>query len=136
MIFGEAGSPVGEALGQIEDRLRTESTRLLLRHWCAILESGRIPSRHQIDPCQLAPVLSTIWICDFVREEDRFRYRLTGEKVAKRFGHKLSKHYLDDHTDPNYYPRVHRYYRNVVDFPAVLYIYGRLYAETPKPDLW
>ncbi|WP_339848557.1 PAS domain-containing protein [uncultured Nisaea sp.] len=133
MTFGDTGSPVGEALDQIAGRLRTESTRLLLQHWRSIMEENRLPSRNKIDPSQLAPVLPSIWLCDFMREENRFRYRLTGEKVAKRFGHKLSKHYLDDLTDPSYYPRVHRYYRNAVDFPAVLYIYGRLYAETANP---
>lgn len=92
-----------------------------------------MPDRRQIDPVQFAPVLPRVWLCDYAREADRFRYRLTGERVAKRFGHNLSNHYLDDNTDPDYYPRVHRYYRNVIDFPAVLYIHGRLYAETDDP---
>tara|TARA_R110002012_G_scaffold12277_5_gene54876 strand:+ start:641 stop:1225 length:585 start_codon:yes stop_codon:yes gene_type:complete len=133
MTCENPGSPLGAALDQIEVRLRTESTRLLFHHWRAVKGQLLMPDRRQIDPVQFAPVLPRVWLCEYVREADRFRYRLTGEKVAKRFGHNLSKHYLDDNTDPDYYPRVHRYYRNVIDFPAVLYIYGRLYAETDNP---
>jgi len=133
MTFGDSGTLIGDALDQIAGRLRTVNTRNLLQHWRTIKGADLVPSRHRIDPSQLTQVLSSVWLCDYEREADRFRYRLTGEKVAARFGHKLSKHYLDDNTDPGYYPRVHRYYRNAIDFPAVLYIYGRLYAETDNP---
>lgn len=133
MTFGGTAKSVGEALDEIAGRLYTDSTRLLLQHWRTLMEPGKLPSRTQIDPSHLKQVLPTIWLCDYEREADRFRYRITGEKVAKRFSHKLSKHYLDDNTDPDYYPRVHRYYRSVIDSPAVLYIYGRLYSETQNP---
>ncbi|UUX49532.1 PAS domain-containing protein [Nisaea acidiphila] len=133
MIHGSSSSVVDVELDAIAKKMRTDSLKVLLNHWRAIRGPLLMPSRRQVDPTEFASVLTRVWLCDYERETDRFRYRLTGEKVAKRFGHKLSRHYLDDNTDPDYYPRVHRYYRNVVDFGAVLYIYGRLYAETANP---
>jgi hypothetical protein len=133
MTYGDSGSQVGTELDAISGRMRTQTLQVLLHHWRTIKGPLLMPSRRQIDPVEFGSILPRIWLCDYEPESDRFRYRLTGEKVAKRFGHKLSKHYLDDNTDPDYYPRVHRYYRNVVDLPAVLYIYGRLYAETANP---
>lgn len=133
MNHGNSGSVVDAELDALARKMRTESLRVLLKHWRVIKGPLLMPSRHRIDATEFGIVLPSVWLCDYERETDRFRYRLTGERVAKRFGHKLSRHYLDDNTDPDYYPRVHRYYRNVVDFPAVLYIYGRLYAETENP---
>lgn len=133
MTYGDSGTPVGHQLDSLDWQMRTETLRVLLRHWRNVKGPLLMPSRRQIDPVEFASTLPRVWLCDYEREHDRFHYRLTGERVAKRFGHKLSHRYLDDNTDPDYYPRVHRYYRNVVDFPAVLYIYGRLYAETDNP---
>lgn len=133
MAYGDSSSLIETELDAISGRMRTQTLKVLLHHWRTIKGPLLMPSRRQIDPVELGAALPRIWLCDYEPEVDSFRYRLTGEKVAKRFGHKLSKHYLDDNTDPDYYPRVHRYYRNVVDLPAVLYIYGRLYAETENP---
>ncbi|WP_420405574.1 PAS domain-containing protein [Nisaea sp.] len=133
MSYGDSSSLIGTELDALSGRMRTESLKVLLDHWRVIKGPLLMPSRRQIDPVEFGAALPRIWLCDYEQDSDRFRYRLTGERVAKRFGHQLSRRYLDDNTNPDYYPRVHRYYRNVVDLPAALYIYGRLYAETSNP---
>jgi len=133
MGYRDSSSPSGTELDTISEGIRTQSLKLLLHHWRTIRGPHLMPSRRQVDPLEFIPVLPRVWLCDYEADSDRFRYRLTGEEIAGRFGHKLSGRYLDDNTDPDYYPRVHRYYRTVVDLPAVLYIYGRLYSDTENP---
>ncbi|MBL6599756.1 MAG: PAS domain-containing protein [Alphaproteobacteria bacterium] len=123
----------------ILDVIRSELSNLanevmpVLSHWLDLFaRHGGLPDRRDFSPEAMKTALPHVWLCDFSRLEDRFRYRLGGEQVVASLGGPLRGRYLDEVTDPEAYPRVHAYFRKCVDLPAALRISGRIYAEQSR----
>jgi len=139
MSFGDAPVPDKLPPGAVSQAIRNELSNLtaevmpVLDHWVELfIQSGGIPDRRAFSPEAMTAALPHVWLCDFSRSEDRFRYRLGGEQVVASLGGLLRGRYLDEVTDPETYPRVHDYYRRCVDLPAILLISGRIYAEQSR----
>ena len=139
MGIGDAHVPDKLPLGAVSKAIRNELSNLaaeiaaVLDHWLELFtQSGAIPDRRAFSPEAMSTALPHVWLCDFSRSEDRFKYRLGGEQVVASLGGLLRGRYLDEVTDPETYPRVHDYYRRCVDLPAVLLISGRIYAEQSR----
>jgi hypothetical protein len=116
-----------------EIELTSPIITMVFDHWANLTEvDGRIPDRRAISPDTLSTALAYVWLCDFDREVDRFRYRLAGEHVTSNLGSGVRGRYLDELTASDVYPRIHAYFRKCVDLPAALHVSGRIYAEQSR----
>lgn len=139
MTSGDASADTNQASRAVIDVIRNQlptpadEVAPVLAHWLDLFtRSGGIPDRRHFSPEAMHLALPHVWLCDFSRTDDRFRYRLGGEQVVASLGGPLRGRYLDEITDPETYPRVHAYFRRCVDLPAVLHISGRIYAEQSR----
>lgn len=127
-----AKTAVADTIKRELSSLASEVSPVLV-HWLDLFRKrGGIPDRRDISPEAMPTALAHVWLCDYSRAEDRFRYRLGGEHVVASLGGRIKGRYLDELTDPLTYPRVHAYFRQCVDRPAVLLISGRIYAEQSR----
>lgn len=76
--------------------ISSESLQILLAHYLEIRRGGRLPSRGDIDPLCLGPVLSIIWVNEYEPAAGTFRYRLAGEEVNSVFGGSVAGRLLSD----------------------------------------
>jgi hypothetical protein len=99
MAMGQESSSLGRyspvAESELDPRLKT-----LLRYWHQKRGARRYPSRADIDPLELKPVLGNILLIDVVANEQgggqRFRYRLFGTEFVFYHGTDLTGHWLDE----------------------------------------
>lgn len=81
-----------EAAGGIESR----AIRQLFDYWQRSCGKGRIPSRRDIDPSEILPLLPNILMMDFEPSPFRVRFRLVGTKVVEVTGFEFTGKYLDE----------------------------------------
>jgi len=141
MTPGDTSADTNQASRVVADVIRNQLPHLakevapVLAYWLELFtRRGGVPDRRHFSPEGLRLALPHVWLCDFSRTDDRFRYRLGGEQVVASLGGVLRGRYLDEVTDPEAYPRVHAYFRRCVDVPAVLHISGRIYAEQSRVE--
>ena len=68
---------------------RFDGPARLLAAWLHWRGDGRpMPSRHDIDPLDIPHLLATVFLLDLEGED--FRFRLVGEDVNERYGHRLT----------------------------------------------
>ena len=78
------------------ETINSQRLRVLLEHYLAVRGGKRMPSRRDIDPTCLAPVLSIIWVNEYEPASGTFRYRLAGEEVNEVFGGSVAGRLLSD----------------------------------------
>ena len=62
--------------------------RKLVEYWHARCRGDRLPGRAAIDPCELKPLLPTMFIVDCPTRDDRdWVYRLIGTEIVSREGY-------------------------------------------------
>lgn len=61
----------------------------LWQYWNELSIHGRLPSRGQIDPSQITPVLPWTFLID-VTSSDGFRYRLVGTRIVQDMGYDMT----------------------------------------------
>jgi hypothetical protein len=91
--------------------------RDLLRYWSRKRSSRRWPSRADIDPLDLKPVLGHINMIEAVPQPEgppRFRYRLFGTEFVFYHGHDLTGHWLDEIADPGFRAELIAMYTGIV----------------------
>lgn len=106
-------SPVAEA--DLDPRLKG-----LLRYWNEKRAGRSYPSRADIDPLELKPVLGNILLIDVVpsdRHEEgrRFRYRLFGTEFVFYHGTDLTGHWLDEIPNAGFRDSLISMYNTVVN---------------------
>jgi len=106
---------------------------MLLDMWLAVGGPERPPSRGDLKPELIAPVLADTWLMDYEPEGERLRYRLVGENVRARYGFPLVGKYLDDTLLPQARDKVRPYFLACVQKPAVSMLLGRLYHQWDRP---
>lgn len=76
--------------------IETPRLRMLLEHYLDARGERPMPSRRDIDPLRLGPVLPIIWISDYEPDAGTFRYRLAGEEVNEIWGFSVAGRLLSD----------------------------------------
>lgn len=103
--------------------------RRFLAYWLERAERGRLPRRADIDPLDFPWALPMVWLCDYLREDGRFRYRVAGEEINAVYGYNLAGRHLDEVLAVDGYARVAERYRCCADTPAIVHTGGRVYIE-------
>ncbi len=73
-----------------------EPLRRLLAYWHAKKGDRPAPTRADIDPTEIKPLLPHVGLVDVERAPLRFRFRLTGTEIVKGYGEELTGRYLDE----------------------------------------
>jgi hypothetical protein len=103
-------TPVAES--DLDDRLVG-----LAEYWANKRRGRRYPSRADLDPLELKPLLGHLLMVDVVRPPEgglRFRYRLFGTEFVFYHGGDLTGHWLDDIANPGFRDELLALYRGVV----------------------
>lgn len=87
-----------------------------------------LPARSDIDAIRIPHVLSVVFICDYERDTARLRYRLVGEDVGEMYRVPLRGRYQDEFTAPDEREGHLARIREFMEFPAVNYSVGEVYA--------
>lgn len=117
--MGQETSPLGRyslvAESDLDPRLK-----ILLRYWNEKRAGRPLPSRADIDPLELKPVLGNIVLIDVVPSDQhehgrRFRYRLFGTEFVFYHGTDLTGHWLDEIPNTGFRDSLIAMYNAVVD---------------------
>lgn len=106
--------------------------RQLLDHYLAVRGERRLPSRRDIDPLQLAPVLPIIWISEYEPAAGTFRYRLAGEQVNEIWGMSVAGRLLSDFVAPERFQVTNEAFLKVMRAQAALLMSGPVYRCTDR----
>jgi hypothetical protein len=115
--------------------VKDERLRRLLRHWLERRGDGLAPIRSAIDPTAVAPILSSIWLCDYLPADRRFRMRLAGEEINDLYGRNITQCYFEEIIAPALLADVLRRYRRVVEEPAILLCSGHIYLASNRSEV-
>ena len=80
--------------------IKSRRLRQLLDHYLEVRGEKRLPSRRDIDPVALGPVLPIIWVSQYDAAAGTFRYRLAGEDVNEVRGMSVAGRLLSDFVLP------------------------------------
>ena len=103
--------------------------RRLLTYWLDKRCDRLMPSITDIDPIDIPWALSRIWICDYLPDSGRFRYRLAGEQINTYWGYSISGKYLDEIMPAERLEPVTTKLRDVVDGPVIVHVIGQAYLD-------
>ena len=115
--------------------VKDERLRRLLSHWLERRSEDIAPPRTAIDPMAIAPILSSVWMCDFLPAERRFRMRLAGEEINRIYGRNIVHCYFEDVIAPTMLADVMRRYRRIVEEPAVMHCGGHIYLASERSQV-
>ena len=73
------------------------------------------PSREDIDPAEIKPLLPYVGLADVTRDPLRFRYRLVGTQITRGYGGELTGRYLDEAELNGHQHEIIAEYRRVVE---------------------
>jgi len=115
--------------------VKDERLRRLLRHWLERRGDGIATIRSAIDPTAIAPILSSIWLCDYLPADRRFRMRLAGEEINHLYGRNVTQCYFEEIIAPALLADVMRRYWRVVEEPAILHCGGHIYLASNRSEV-
>ena len=70
--------------------------RQFYEHWLSIAPPDQLPGRQHIEPEQMVPMLSRMWMLDVHRDPLRFRYRLCGTALVRSLNREVTGQWLDE----------------------------------------
>ena len=71
--------------------------RQFYEHWLSIAPlTAQLPGRQHIEPEQMVPMLSRMWMLDVHRDPLRFRYRLCGTALVRSLNREVTGQWLDE----------------------------------------
>jgi hypothetical protein len=115
--------------------VKDERLRRLLGHWLERRGDDLAPPRAAIDPTAIAPILSSVWMCDFLPGKRRFRMRLAGEEINHLYGRNITPCWFEDIIAPTMLAEVMRRYLRVVEDPAVMHCGGSIYLASDRSQI-
>lgn len=68
----------------------------LYGYWQRIGPPDGLPGRQHLDPLDIAPYLSQLWLLDVHRDPFRLRYRVVGTRIVEITGRELTGLWLDE----------------------------------------
>lgn len=110
----------------------SESLQVLLDHYLEISQGGRLPSRRDIDATHLGPVLSMVWVNEYVPEAGTFRYRLAGEEVNAIFGASVAGRLLSDFVVGERFEPVNSNFLRIIGQEVAMVASGPIYRCTDR----
>jgi hypothetical protein len=116
-----AAQPMPPPQGPIPESELDPRLKALLQYWRSKCGPGRLPSRADIDPLELKPLLGNINLIEVVPQPDRsrrFRYRLFGTEFIFYHGGDLTGQWVDQIGNPVYREQLVGLYNHVVDTGA------------------
>lgn len=125
-----AATPLG--IADFRESLDFVEHRQLLDHWLAIRGDG-MPRREALDPSAFHRVLRHAGLIEVVGPEPRFRYRLTGSELERRFDRRLSGRFVEEVKSIDYAGYLCGLYRACVDARAPLFVTERSTYLTSYP---
>jgi hypothetical protein len=93
------------------------------------------PARAAIDATAITPILSSIWMTDYLPAERRFRMRLAGEEINHLYGRNITPCYFEDIIAPTMLADVMRRYLRVIEEPAVMHCGGHIYLASDRSQV-
>lgn len=102
----------------------------LYDHWFQVRRGALIPNRRDIDPVAIWTVLPFVWMCDYIAESGRFRFRLAGEEMNMFYHRNLVGTYLDETFPETQQKEIIASYRRAIETPAILYVRGAIHEVT------
>src|SRR5262249_15711654 len=109
--------------------------RCLLRHWLEQRGEELAPRRSAIDPTAIGPILSSVWMCDYLPADRRFRMRLAGEDINQVYGRNITTSSFEDIITPALLLDAIRRYRGVVEEPAIMQCAGHIYLASNRSEV-
>ena len=101
--------------------VRNRALHHLVTWWFDKCGERLMPALCDIEPAEIRSVLANIWLCDYVPQSGRFRYRLAGEEINDFWGFNLSGKYLDEIVPAERLASVTKKYRMALELPAIVY---------------
>jgi hypothetical protein len=84
------------AVTNVTFEIRSKELQPLFDYWQKKRNGRTAPSRSDIVPTEIKPLLPRIFIVEIVGTPTRFRYRLAGTLVVDRFGEEITGRFLDE----------------------------------------
>ncbi len=106
-----------KSFGHVENR----TLRRLIGYWFDKRGERPMPAVGDIDPIEIPWALGRIWLCDYLAEGDRFRYRLAGEKINAFWGHNIAGKHLDEIVPPDRLKSAMKKVRMTCELPAIVH---------------
>ena len=103
------------------EHVRNPALRHVISYWFDMCGSRPMPARRDINPIKIPSALAQIWLCDYLSESGRFRYRLAGEEINDFWGFNLSGKYLDEIVPAERLASVTNKFRMALELPAIVY---------------
>lgn len=116
---------MGILSNDIDPRLQS-----LYEHWFRVRKGTLMPDRRDIDPVAIWTVLPFVWMCDYISESGRFRFRLAGEEMNMFHHRNLVGTYLDETFSESQQEKIIAKYRRAIETPSILYVRGAIHAAT------
>jgi hypothetical protein len=120
-----------DALAHVKD----ERLRRLLRHWLERRGDRLAPLRSAIDPTAIGPILSSVWMCDYLPADRSFRMRLAGEDINRLYGRNVTQCSFEEIIAQPLLTELLRRYRRVVEEPAILHCGGNIYLASNRSEV-
>ncbi len=106
-----------KSFGHVENR----TLRRLIGYWFDKRGERPMPAVGDIDPIEIPWALGRIWLCDYLAESGRFRYRLAGENINAFWGRSIAGKHLDEIVPPDRLKSVTEKVRMVTELPAIVH---------------
>ncbi len=103
------------------EHVRNPALRHVISYWFDTCGGRPMPARRDISPIEIPSVLAQIWLCDYLPESGRVRYRLAGEEINDFWGFNLSGKYLDEIISNERLASVTNRARIALELPAIVY---------------
>lgn len=116
-------------------RLSDQRLRIFLDHYLKVRAERSMPSRRDIDPLSLGPVLPFIWLSDYEADYGTFRYRLAGEEVNAVFGSRITGKLLSEIVKGQRFVNVNQLFLRVITEEIALHAEGPVYRCTDRMTL-
>ena len=76
--------------------IRSRALQHLVDWWLAARGERLMPALTDVNPVEIPKVLTRIWLCDYLPESGRIRYRLAGDEINDFWGFSLAGRHLDE----------------------------------------
>ena len=100
---------------------RNRAVHHLVAWWFDKRGERLMPALCDVNPIEISSVLKQVWLCDYLPQRGRFRYRLAGEEINDFWGCNLSGKYLNEIVPAERRASVTNKIRMAIDLPAIVY---------------
>jgi hypothetical protein len=101
-------------------------------YWDKVCGARRMPAWRDIDAYALAPHLPIIWTWRYDLARETFVGRLAGEEINAMLGVSIRGKTIEECFSPDVVAVVRQRYRAVMDGPAFMFSYGKVFANAGR----